>query len=211
MDEQFWKERWKNNEIAFHQSDANTRLVENFAALKLEPNSRVLVPLCGKTLDIGWLLSKGFSVAGVELVQTAVDQLFTELGVAPEVTKVDDLLHYQSQNVDIFVGDIFDVSAEILGKIDAIYDRAALVALPESMRENYATHLTEITNNAAQLLICFEYDQNLMDGPPFSINEETVQKYYGSNYELKLLESGSFAGGLKGNSVIENSWLLMPK
>jgi hypothetical protein len=46
----------------------------------------VFLPLCGKTLDIQWLLSRGYGVAGSELSKIAVEQLFSELGVEPNIT-----------------------------------------------------------------------------------------------------------------------------
>ena len=79
---------------------------------------------------------------------------------------------YSADGIDIFAGDIFEITADVLGPVDAVYDRAALVALPEGMRRRYAAHLAGITAVAPQLLVTFEYDQAEMDGPPFSITEE---------------------------------------
>ena len=111
--------------------------------------SRVFLPLCGKTRDIHWLLSHGYRVSGSELSKIAVEQLFSELGIEPNITAIDQISRYSSNNVDIFVGDIFSLSRGILGQIDAIYDRAALAALPEPMRDRYAAHLLHscITRN----------------------------------------------------------------
>jgi thiopurine S-methyltransferase len=115
---------------------------------------------------------------------------------------------YHAKNIDIWVGDIFDVSAEMLGLVDAIYDRAALVAMPASRRDQYTSHLMKITDAASQLLICYAYDQQLMDGPPFSINAEEVKHHYAAAYQLQAVESKDVAGGLKGVATIETAWLL---
>lgn len=209
MDASFWHQRWGANDIAFHESAANPLLVKYFESLSLAKGSRVFLPLCGKTLAIGWLLSSGYGVVGAELSETAVRQLFNELGVDPKISGVGDVDRYSTKNIDIFVGDIFHLSGTILGSVDAIYDRAALVALPKEMRGRYAAHLTEITNHAPQLLICYEYDQALMEGPPFSISNEEVNQHYRGSYELTLLESTDVPGGLKGKCAAkENAWLL---
>lgn len=209
MDASFWHQRWGANDIAFHERAANPLLVKYFKDLSLVKGSRVFIPLCGKTLDIGWLLSNGYSVAGVELSEIAVKQLFSELGVEPEMSEVGKLKRYRATNIDIFVGDIFHLSRTILGSVDAVYDRAALVALPEEMRNRYAVHLKELTGKAPQLLICYEYDQALMEGPPFSISNEEVKQHYRGSYELTLLASVDVAGGLKGKCAAkENVWLL---
>lgn len=209
MDTDFWLQRWQNNEIAFHQGEANALLVDYLKDLSLAPGGRVFVPLCGKTLDIPWLLSRGYPVAGVELSELAVEQLFAELGVAPRLSKVGKLTRYSASGLDVFVGDIFELTAETLGPVDAVYDRAALVALPQEMRGQYATHLMAITHRAPQLLITFEYDQELMAGPPFSVNAAKVHQRYSGRYDLTLAESRDVAGGLKGKCpATENAWLL---
>jgi thiopurine S-methyltransferase len=209
MDASFWHQRWGENNIAFHESEANPLLVKYFKELSLVEGSRVFLPLCGKTLDIPWLLSNGYRVAGAELSKIAIEQLFTELGVEPKISRVGEVDHYSATNIDIFVGDIFDLSSKMLGLVDAIYDRAALVALPESMRDRYTAHLLEITDKAPQLLICYEYDQSFMEGSPFSINSEEVNQHYRDSYDLTLMASINVPGGLKGKCAAkENVWLL---
>lgn len=209
MDANFWHQKWRKNNIAFHESEANPLLVKYFKDLSLAKGSRVFVPLCGKTLDISWLLSNGYRVAGAELSQIAVEQLFVELDMDQKISEAGELKRYSAKNIDIFVGDIFALSSEILGLVDAIYDRAALVALSKKMRYRYTRHLTEITDKAPQLLICYEYDQSLMDGPPFSINNEEVNKHYGDRYDLTLMASAIVPGGLKGKCAAkENAWLI---
>lgn len=209
MDASFWHQKWKENNIAFHESESNPLLIKYFKELSLAKGSRVFLPLCGKTLDIHWLLSNGYRVAGAELSKIAIDQLFADLGVEPKISRVDQVDHYSAINIDIFVGDIFDLFGKMLGLVDAIYDRAALVALPESMRNRYTVHLKEITNKAPQLLICYEYDQSLMEGPPFSISNEEVNQHYSDSYDLTLMESTNLTGGIKGKCAArENVWLL---
>lgn len=209
MDESFWLQRWKTNTIGFHRSEANPILANSFKVLSLAKGSRVFVPLCGKTLDIAWLLSNGYRVAGAELIEIAIEQLFTELGVEPKISGVGEVRHYSAINIDIYVGNIFDVSSKMLGPVDAIYDRAALVALPKEMRNRYTTHLTKITDKAPQLLVSYEYDQTLMAGPPFSVSNEEVKQHYRDSYDLTLIKSTNVPGGLKGKCAAnENVWLL---
>lgn len=184
-------------------------LVKHFNELSLPRNSRLFLPLCGKTLDIGWLLSNGYIVAGAELSEVAVQQLFAELGVEAAVSEVDGMRRYSAENIDVFVGDIFGLSVGMLGGVDAVYDRAALVAMPKQMRPRYAAHLVEIIDGAPQLLVCYEYDQKLMDGPPFSVGQEEVKQHYCDSYNLELIARVEVPGGLKGHSAVKESvWLL---
>lgn len=209
MDAGFWHRKWETNDIGFHGSEANPHLVRHFSALAPEPGGRIFLPLCGKTLDIAWLRAGGYRVAGAELSRIAIEQLFTDLGVEPEVMEVGALSRYRAEGIDIFVGDIFQLSGQMLGPVDAVYDRAALVALPAEMRGRYAAHLARITGRVPQLLVCYEYDQSLAAGPPFSVSDEEVGRHYRNIYDLTRLASVEVPGGLKGKCAArENVWLL---
>lgn len=209
MEASFWNQKWQEGDIGFHQSEANPFLIKHFEKLNLAKGGRVFLPLCGKTRDLAWLLNCGHRVVGAELSELAINELFKNLEVEPKISRVGKLTHYSAKDIDIFVGDIFDVSAEVLGSVDAVYDRAALVAMPENMRHQYTSHLMEITYAAPQLLICYEYNQQLMDGPPFSVSEAEIQHHYASAYQVNSAESKEVAGGLKGKvASIETAWLL---
>ena len=209
MDASFWHQKWEKNEIAFHQSEANPLMVKYFSELSLAEGSRIFIPLCGKTHDIAWLLTNDYCVAGAELSKIAIEQLFAELGVVPKKSSIGKLEHYSATNIDVFVGDIFDLSRNLLGPVNAIYDRAALVALPLEMRKQYTNHLMQITGKAPQLLISYVYDKSAIDGPPFSISNEEVKQHYADSYELTHIASVDVSGGMKGKcAAIENVWLL---
>lgn len=209
MDAGFWHQKWKDNEIGFDQSEANPLLVKYFNALSLVTGSRVFVPLCGKTIDIAWLLSNDYRVVGIELSELAVEQLFAALELEPRTVDVGNLKRYSAQSIDIFVGDVFDLTREMLLPVDAVYDRAALVALPENMRDRYTAHLIDITDTAPQLLLTFVYDQSLMDGPPFSISDKEVKQHYENQYDMTRLANMDVPGGFKEKyPAMENVWLL---
>lgn len=210
MDHGFWHDRWQSGRIGFHVSKPNPLLVKHFPTLSLADNSRVFVPLCGKTLDIGWLLSKGHGAVGVELSELAIQQLFEELGVKPAIADLGKLKRYSADGIDIFVGDIFDLTPALLGPVDAVFDRAALVALPEAMRTSYAPHVDEITGTAPQLLVTFEYDPALIEGPPFFIPAEEIMRLYSERYDVSTLSITGVPGGFKGVHAKERVWLLTP-
>ena len=209
MDSAFWLQKWENGETRFHESVPNPLLTQYFQTLSLPAGSRVLVPLCGKTLDIAWLLANGYRVVGVELAKIAIAQLFAALGVVPKITEQQPFLHYSAAQIDIFAGDIFEMSHAILGSVDGIYDRAALVALPEPARRRYTAHLMKVTGHAPQLLIGLEYDQKRMDGPPFSVGKAEISQHYAAVYDITLLSSKKQPELLKGTcEVTESAWTL---
>lgn len=202
MEHSFWHSKWQNNEIGFHEPTGNVLLVK-YSHVLLGPHDskaslkRIFVPLCGKTKDIGWLLSKGCQVIGAELSEVAVTQLFNDLDITPMITSALKGKVFSAPNLTIFVGDIFALGRDDIGEVTGVYDRAALVALPDDLRRKYANHLIDITHNAPQLVITFDYDQSKLPGPPFCVNDEMVADMYASNYSISQLERCNVEGGLK--------------
>lgn len=209
MDEQFWHGKWQRGETAFHEAEGNPLLRRYLPALGLATGARLLLPLCGRTGDIGWLLEQGYAVTGAELSRLAIEQLFTHLGLTPDITSVGPLERFEAGALTVFVGNFFDLDHHALGEVAAVYDRAALVALPEAMRERYAAHLVHLTRAAPQLLIAFEYDQSLLVGPPFAVLEAEVRRHYGAAYHLTQAGRHELKDGLKGlKPVHETVWLM---
>lgn len=209
MDASFWHNRWQTNQTGWHERAVNPLLIAHFPSLGVPPGGRVFVPLCGKSLDLGWLLSRGYAVAGAELSELAVTQLFAELGIEPSLSAVGKHRLFRGEKIEIFVGDLFDLFRETLGPVDAVYDRAALVALPEAMRVQYTAHLKTLTALAPQLVISYEYDQTAVPGPPFSVTSDELHHHYSDSYALTRLTHIEVPGGLKGKCpATEHSWRL---
>jgi len=209
MHPQFWHKKWESGILGFHRSQPNPSLVKYIEGLGLAAQSRVFVPLCGKSRDIDWLLSKGYRVVGVELSVIAIQQLFNRLSIEPAISTKGAITCYSASNIDILVGNIFDATKALVGSVDLIYDRASLVALPPQMRNQYTAHLLDITAKAPQLLMVFTYEQSLMEGPPFSINSDEIMRHYGEYYDLSRIESTAVKGGLKGKVEAQKDvWLL---
>lgn len=199
MEPGFWQARWETKQIGFHEGKPNTYLVKHLPRLDLAPGARIFLPLCGKTRDIAYLLGQGFAVAGAELSRIAADELFAELGVVPEITAAGgDLLRFRAPGLDIFQGDIFALEAETLGPVDAVYDRAALIALPPDMRPRYAAHVRAITGAVPQLVVTLVYDQSLVGGPPFSVPASEVHALHDAGYQVTQLDAVTRPDALKG-------------
>ena len=220
MNPEFWHKRWQEKRIGFNQSAVNPLLTEYIDHLDLAVGSRIFVPLCGKSIDMVWLAAQGYDVVGVELVETAVQAFFAEQNIQPIVSQHvenPDIKYYQGQlvdgdeqrNITLWAADIFALTSTDLGTIDAIYDKAALIALPADMRPDYSEQIRKVSDNAPQLLITLNYDQSKKDGPPFSINHEQVQQYYGSHYQIcELSSEPSSIGSMPDLKVTEQVWLL---
>lgn len=209
MKADFWHNKWETNQIAFHKSEANPILLDHISALDLKAGDRVFLPLCGKTLDISWLLYHGYKVIGAELSEIAVNVLFAQMDLHPIIIDLGHVKLYSAENIDIFVGDIFEITPEQIGHVDAIFDRAALVALPDQVRVDYAKHIIVMTQAAKQLLITFEYDSEGVSGPPHPIFEDEVSLHYQAHYDIQTLARYDVEDNIKGKSdVIERVYLL---
>lgn len=209
MEHAFWQERWRENRIAFHEAEPNPLLTQNYHHLKLSAGDRIFVPLCGKSFDLDWLLLQGVTVIGAELNEGAVLEVFERLRLTPEITTAGALKRYSAEELTVFVGDFFQLQASDIGPVNAVYDRAALVALPDSMRSRYARHLVAITDKACQLLVSFDYDQSQMNGPPFSVPGKTIATYYDDVFKRELISDTAISGALAERcSGQEQVWLL---
>ena len=188
MDSTFWHERWRQNQIGFHLTEVNPRLVQWAHALPQEPGSRVLVPLCGKSHDLDWLAAQGYQVTGVELSPIAVRAFFEERGLTARRSRLGAFERFTHDKLELLCGDFFALDAATLGHCDGFYDRAALVALPEPMRDGYVKHLASLVRSGGHgLLVTFEYSQAEMAGPPFSIPAVEVHARYAPSFELDPL------------------------
>jgi len=160
MDKDYWHQKWHSNDIGFNQSQPNKLMQNYFSLLKLKSGGRVFVPLCGQSIDMLWLAGQGYQVIGVELSQIACSAFFKENKTPVNVTKIKNFTLYTSEKITIFCGDFFKLKRAVLEKIDAVYDRAALIALPEDARNSYAEYLVElITPATAIFLITTVYNQ----------------------------------------------------
>ncbi|MYM63998.1 thiopurine S-methyltransferase [Pseudomaricurvus sp. HS19] len=210
MEADFWMQKWDKGELGFHQSVVNPFLAAHLQELNLVAGSRVFVPLCGKSLDMVWLRDQGFQVVGIELVPSAVAQFFDALDVTPEITVCGELQRFSGAGIEVFVGDFFALTPALLGTVDLVYDRAALVALPAEIRRRYAEKMMQLCRAVPQLLVTFDYEQSLLAGPPFSVPEAEVQRLYGAQYGLICLDSVAVSGGPRGDvGAREIAWQLV--
>jgi thiopurine S-methyltransferase len=190
MDRDFWLTRWQNGQIGFHLNDVNPHLFTHQAALPHPDGARIFVPLCGKSLDLSFLRTRGYEVVGVELSELAVSELFREQGLTPTITRDGELLRYQAAGITVFCGDFFTLTPAQLGKVEAFYDRASLVALPPELRVRYAAHMHALLPSpVAGLAICFDYAQEQMNGPPFAVSEPELRSLYEPQFKVTLLAS----------------------
>jgi thiopurine S-methyltransferase len=181
----FWLARWQRGETGWHQDAVEPALVK--WATKRKP-SKILVPLCGKSLDLIWLASNGFDVIGVELSEIACEALFTENKIPFKKSRSENFNIFEGKGLKIFNGDFFSLAPKLLGSVSAVYDRAALIALPEEMRKKYSTHLFSLIGSGIVdfLQIIIHRTPHDLTGPPYSVPMSEVEALYGKHFKITL-------------------------
>jgi thiopurine S-methyltransferase len=184
----FWHDRWRTAQIGFHRSSVDANLIHHWHDLSLPKAARVLVPLCGKSLDLLWLRQRAHKVFGVELSDIALQAFFAENGVAARRRGFPHFDIYEAESLECFRGDLFELTPEWLGTVVAVYDRASLASWAPEQRSRYVEHLWTLTGTDTQtLLVTLEYPQAEMKGPPFSVDSEEVHRLYSRHHSIHEL------------------------
>jgi thiopurine S-methyltransferase len=189
MQADFWLQRWREGRTGFHRDAPMPLLVQHWPALALPADSRVLVPLAGKSLDMPWLAAQGHRVLGVELSPLAIEQFLAENGLRAETRQSPLGMHYLAGRIELIHGDVFALDDATLAGCDAIYDRAAVIALPPVLRRRYADEVyARLRPGCRGLMITLEYPQTDMDGPPFSVDADEARARFGADWDIEVLE-----------------------
>ena len=211
MEIDFWLERWNSNQIGFHQQEINPYLAyfygEKGPALKQREKLKVFVPLCGKSKDMLWLSQNGYEVFAVECSNQAVKSFFEENALNYKLAEKGQQVLYQSNAhdsidpgsvdtnsidtgslIEIYQGNFFSLQQSDLSGVTDVFDRASLIALPLTLRQQYVEKMAALLKPGARiLLVTLTYDQAEMNGPPFSVTEEDVTTFYADNFSIEKL------------------------
>lgn len=189
MQPQFWKQRWAEGQIGWHQHEVDRLLNKHWPSLEVASGTSVLVPLCGKSLDMAWLASTGHPVMGVELSGLACTAFFAEQGLEPTEYQRGAFTVFAAPDIALWCGDVFALESSDLVEVAAVYDRAALIALPPDLRQRYVESVyAQLPAGCVGLLITLEYPQAEKAGPPFSVDEDEVRQLFEPTWAVDLLE-----------------------
>lgn len=194
---------WQEGRIPFHKKSVNADLIKYWSLLNLPPQATVLVPLCGKSLDLLWLAKQGFHVLGIELSELAVQQFAQENHLSMIRSIEKGIINYSTDRISLWVADFFQLNADFIPKVDAIYDRASLIALPAELRQSYVNiYLQWLKQHGKILLKTMDYKDDSVAGPPFSVTQEEVYTLYKSCQAISCIKSDN-------NQLIDNEHLRM--
>ncbi|MGF1522723.1 MAG: hypothetical protein ACFBSF_10465 [Leptolyngbyaceae cyanobacterium] len=187
MRAEFWLNSWDlgGSKTSFHRQDIHP-YATRYASAEFLKGKRVLVPLCGKDNALMWFREHAAHVVGIEFAEKAIHQFFREQNLPYLKTPGR---RYEAERLTIINRDIFKLTPVDIGPIDFVYDRAALVALPEDMRARYRQKMDEFMPVSVQcLVITLEYAPSIGPTPPFSITPAEIDQYYHHNYAIEHVE-----------------------
>ncbi len=212
-----WLQRWEEHNIGWHHVEFNPHLLNHWHALRLPQGSLVLAPLCGKSRDMVWLAGQGYRIRGIELSPLAVESFFDEHDLQPEVTQVAGFERWQAGPYELYCGDIFDLPQLDNSDIDAVYDRASLIALNPLQRNHYAEMLCDLLpKRSRMLLVAMDYPQEEMPGPPYSVREAEIKSLFEPKFQVQLLHTLGLLkdseryGDKEVKRLLEQVYLLKP-
>ncbi|WP_371372503.1 thiopurine S-methyltransferase [Thalassotalea aquiviva] len=188
MDHDFWLNCWQHSRLGFHQDEFHPLLARYFPTLCKPTDTCVLVPLSGKSSDL-LFFKNHLDVVANELSDIACLDFFKENQLEYSVIQEGAFKRYQSDQLSLYQGDFFSLNAQDLPNVDWIYDRAAIIALPELMRRQYVEHLKSfMLPNTRVFLLSLEFDQTQMKGPPFSVEQDEIKTLFQGFTIEKLAE-----------------------
>lgn len=210
MQTDFWLARWQNNELGWQQDSVNPLLLRFYP--QLQPCVRIFVPLCGASPDLGWLAART-QVVGAELAELACQQLFAPSASQSSPENANGFVCWQQDALTVWQGDYFRLTPAQLQQVQAIYDRAALIALPAPMRQAYVKHLRLLCPHARLLLLTLEYPQDEKAGPPFSVDSTEIAQLFADCQRRELAridiqQQGFGRRKMRASRLEEVVWLI---
>lgn len=189
MQPDFWHGRWQRGETGWHRDAVMPLLLKHWPALQPQAGEQVLVPLCGKTVDMPWLAAQGQRVLGVELSSIGIAAFFAEQDMVAEAESTPHGPLHRAGAIAILQADALVLDAAALSECTLVYDRAALIALPSDLRRQYVeTVYRHLPPGCRALLITLEYPQDQRAGPPFSVEHDEVGDLFEPRWQVELLE-----------------------
>ncbi|CAL8143863.1 unnamed protein product [Orchesella dallaii] len=208
----YWQKRWEENQIGFHRTQINPFLLKHIELvtgqkLTAEPigdtdkfleNSKKtwFVPLCGKTMDIPYLLSQGFRVFGLEAAKLAIEALDQEHSLCLVYNEETKLFTGADGLLQIYMGDLFTCPIEKFGPFDYVWDRGSFVALEYPFRSSYIELMQRALKKSdgswydfKYLMDSVQYDKSKYGGPPRSVDDIDIDEFYKPWSSVQLVET----------------------
>ena len=151
-------------------------------------SGRVLVPLCGATIDLKWLadFEDVTEVVGIEISQTGCEMFFKDHDLKPTLS--EDGTIYKAGKITMHKIDM--LLFEDQEKFDFIFDRASLIALEHCYREKYCDIMKKVLKDDGDyVLMGMLYSRDgPFPGPPRIIHDAEVKSLFEDTKLFSFIE-----------------------
>ncbi|XP_072026650.1 probable thiopurine S-methyltransferase [Amphiura filiformis] len=216
-----WVTQWENGRTKFHKSAVHPMLLKHIDRLvEGKDKPRFYLPLCGKSVDLKWLLDRGYAVIGCEIAELGIQQFFEEHDIkykTEKMTEIEGTVYKGTDDdITIYSCDFFKLTSAIMSKVDCIWDRGSMAAINPEDRQKYSEVIIELMKpDSRYLLDMFQLEHHTFAGPPHNFEPEDAQKLYGTKCTVEHLENVNVMCAWQktwGTSYFyENDFFITPK
>lgn len=190
MDVSYWKKRWLDGQTGWHENEVHPLLIKYYDFLSLSLKKHFFFPLCGKTLDLDWILSKNHTTTGVEASEIAIKEVENRLKVSFKKAAYQNFTKHTFGNLTLMQGNYFDLDTTLIDPIDVVFDRGAFVAIHPNQRKKYIEMYNKLlTHESIILLVAYQYNENASTNPPYSLSELQIRALMEPDFDIEICES----------------------
>lgn len=169
LDEEYWNNRYLNNQTGWDIGVVSTPLKEYIDQLKYK-TIKILIPGCGNAYEAEYLFNLGFSnVFVVDLSKIPLDNLLNRVPEFP--TK------------NLIQADFFDLNEHF----DLILEQTMFCAINPELRDAYAKKTAELLTTNGKLVGVF-FNRDFNGGPPFGGTKVEYYRYFSKYFSSVTIE-----------------------
>ena len=146
----------------FTLPDVNPNLLQHLHLLAPERPSTILVPLCGRSVDLAYLAERKHSVVGIDAVAEPLRRIASDFGGGFEpISQTDGMSSFSCRrlpSLTLIHGDVFallEKVPELRGACDGVWDRGGLTSIGGPSRARYLRILADSLKPGGGLLLEF--------------------------------------------------------
>lgn len=205
----YWSHRYESGQTPWIINHVHLALEKFFD--KLNPGGhpkKVLVPMCGMSVDMSWLADKGMEVIGVDISRQAVTSFVSQSGqdwtvaAAPKLGSDAQTFTRKDGKIKLYCGDVLKFTEKLEGKFDMVYDWFGLHVLNPQKRLIYGKTLKKLLNPGGRLLLeAIAYDKNLLQDenfkppmpvpPPYSLTVEDIKAVFEPECKVEVIDKNT--------------------
>jgi cyclopropane fatty-acyl-phospholipid synthase-like methyltransferase len=164
-----WQERYQTEDTPWDKGEPAPGLVDWLKVQTLDPETRVLVPGCGRGHDASAWAKAGFDTTAMDLAELALSDAREKYESLP--------------NLAFFPGNFLDEKPQ--EPYDLIFEHTLYCAIDPARREDYAKSLPNWLKPGGYFLaihFIFPLDE---EGPPFGASKDEIINRFQTNFTLR--------------------------